>query len=145
VAEQAPSGWLKHCEEPTEAGTVCNIEHTILHKATGQELIRVTVKVDPGSVMPALMIRTPLGLFLPDGVQFKVDDGDALQLALQTCNSEGCYAGASISQDMLAALMSGNGLTVSFMSLAKKDMTVPVPLAGFGKAYREVRFGPDPG
>jgi len=145
VAEQAPSAWYTRCEEPTDGGTVCNIEHKTLLKATGQELLRVTVKVDPGSVLPALMIRTPLGLYLPDGVVFKVDDGKTVDLALQTCKAEGCYAGSSMTQDLLAALMSGEGVTVSFKNLTKKDMDIPVSLEGFDAAYREVRFGPDPG
>ena len=124
--------------------------HTIVLQETGQQLVAVTVKREPGKPLPAMMIQVPLGLFLPDGVKIKIDDGALRQLDVQTCNAEGCYAGTSVSQDLLTALMAGQGLTVSFSSLSKKPMTIPMPLAGFSSAYQQARprlipNSPDPG
>ena len=139
VEEQTPpSSWITECDDQEE-GSICTIEHTILVAKTRQRLVTVTFKIEPDAPLPALMIRLPLGLFLPDGIEFQIDAQDSQHLPIQTCNAEGCYAGSTVSQEMLASLMAGEGLTVTFRNLAKKAMTVPVPLVGFGPAYRRVR------
>ena len=138
VGEQVPSNWITKCDDQEE-GSVCTIEHTILLAKTRQQLLTVTVKIESGAALPALMIRLPLGLFLPDGVEVQIDKQLPQQLAVQTCNAEGCYAGSAVSSDMLASLMGGERLTVTFRNLAKEEMTVPVPLAGFGPAFRQVQ------
>ncbi len=139
VEEQTPpSGWITKCDDQEE-GSVCTVEHTILVARTRQRLVTVTFKTEPDAPLPALMIQLPLGLFLPDGVELQIDEQDSQQLPIQTCNADGCYAGSTVSREMLASLMAGEGLTVTFRNLEKKVMTVPVPLAGFGPAYRRVR------
>jgi len=85
------------------------------------------------------MIQLPLGLFLPDGIKVQIDKHFPQQLEIQTCNSEGCFAGSAISSDMLASMIKGKRLTVTFSNLAKKKITVPVVLEGFGKSYRKIR------
>lgn len=132
-----PTGWITKCDDQ-EKGSVCTVEHTILLAKTRQRLVTVTFKTEPDSSLPALMIQLPLGLFLPDGVEFQVDALDSQHLPIQTCNEKGCYAGSTVSREMLASLMAGEGLTVTFRNLAKEVMTVPVPLAGFGPAYQRV-------
>ena len=132
-----PSGWITECDDQEE-GSVCSVEHTILLSKTRQRLVTVTFKTEPDAPLPALMIQLPLGLFLPDGVELQIDAQPSQHLPIQTCNDKGCYAGSTVSKEMLASLMAGEGLTVTFRSLTKEVMTVPVPLAGFGPAYQKV-------
>lgn len=138
VDEQTPpSGWIAKCDDQEE-GSVCTVEHTILVARTRQRLVTVIFKIEPDAPLPALMIQLPLGLFLPDGVEFQIDAKASQHLPIQTCNAKGCYAGSTVSREMLASLMAGEGLTVTFRNLAKEVMTVPVPLTGFGPAYQRV-------
>lgn len=132
-----PTGWITKCDEQEE-GSACTVEHTILVAKTRQRLVTVTFKIEPDATLPALMIQLPLGLFLPDGMELQIDGKDSQHLPIQTCNAKGCYAGSTVSREMLTSLMAGEGLTVTFRNLAKKVMTVPVPLAGFGPAYQKV-------
>ena len=88
---------------------------------------------------PVALVQLPLGLNLPGGAKFQVDDSKAIDLQIQTCEARGCYANLQISPDMLAALKSGKQLKVSFQNLAKETIAIPMPLADFGAAYEKIK------
>ncbi len=66
-------------------------------------------------------------------------DGKATDLQIQTCENRGCYAGAPITPDVLAALRSGKELKLSFQNLAKETITIPMPLTDFAAAYDKIK------
>jgi invasion protein IalB len=45
-----------------------------------------------------MMIQLPVGLFLPGGVNFQIDDGKLQALAIQACDLKGCYAATTVSR-----------------------------------------------
>jgi invasion protein IalB len=140
VAAQTPPNWITNCgNEPQTGLSVCKVEHTILLAKTGQQLLKITVRKEAGAPLPAVMIHVPFGLYMPDGIQVRIDEQEALQLEIQTCNEDGCYAGSAVSEEMLASMIGGKTFSVTFRNLEKKEMTVPVPLADFGPAYAKVR------
>ncbi len=85
-----------------------------------------------------MLIHLPHGLFNPAGVTLGVDDQKPEKLQIQTCDAKGCYAGAPITADRLAAMSKGKTLNVVFQDLKKKKITVPVPLKGFDVAYKKL-------
>ncbi len=134
------SKWITKCAAPKgKTAAHCTIQQTIIVSKTRQRLLSFTVKVPSDAPLPALMIQLPLGLFLPDGIKVQIDKHFPQQLEIQTCNSEGCFAGSAISSDMLASMIRGKRLTITFSNLAKKKITVPVVLEGFGQSYQKVR------
>ncbi len=140
VAAQTPPNWITNCDgENQDAVAVCLVEHTILVAKTRQQLLKITVRKESGTALPSIMIRVPLGLYLPEGLQLRIDEQEAQQLEIQTCNAGGCYAGSAVSEAMLASMKGGKRLVVTFRDLAKKEVSVPVPLADFGPAYLKVR------
>jgi len=88
---------------------------------------------------PLAMVQLPLGLNLPGGAKLQIDDGKTADLQIQTCENRGCYAGAAIAPDVLAALKSGKELKLSFQNLAKETITVPMPLTDFAAAYDKIK------
>ena len=84
-------------------------------------------------------MQLPLGLNLQVGAKFQVDEGKSTDLPIQTCENRGCYAGAAISPEVLAALKSGKELKLSFQNLAKETITVPMPLTDFAAAYDKIK------
>ena len=88
---------------------------------------------------PVALVQLPLGLNLPAGAKFQVDDGKTSELQIQTCEARGCYANLQISPDMLAALKSGKQLKISFQNLAKETISIPMPLADFAAAYEKIK------
>src|SRR5260221_12650634 len=105
----------------------------------GQPIVLVNIRIPGDSHVPVALVQLPLGLNLPVGAKFQVDDGNAIDLQIQTCENRGCYASTLIAADLLAALKSGKQLKVSFQNLAKETITIPMPLADFAAAYDKIK------
>jgi len=133
-----PTRWITQCTGKNP-NVGCEVETTLTMGETRQRLISITVRVPPGSNKPAMMLHLPVGLHLPSGVTFQLEDQKPQQLTVQTCDLEGCYAGTAVSPGMLSAMKAGGLLTVSFQNLSRTTIRVPVPLEGFDGAYREIQ------
>jgi invasion protein IalB len=136
----APPGWAAHCSSASrDAQLECSIEQTAYLSKTGQLLVLVNIRVPSDSRAPVALVQLPLGLNLPAGAKFQVDDGKAIDLQIQTCENRGCYASTPIAPDQLAALKSGKQLKVSFQNLGNEIITIPMPLGDFAAAYDKIK------
>jgi invasion protein IalB len=141
AAAAAPqSGWAVRCSSASrEAPLECAMEETAVLSKTGQLIVLVNIRVPSDTRVPVAMVQLPLGLNLPGGAKLQVDDGKTADLQIQTCENRGCYAGAPITPDVLAALRSGKELKLSFQNLAKETITIPMPLTDFAAAYDKIK------
>ena len=136
----AQPGWIGRCTSANRAAPLeCAIEQTAVLTKTGQLIVLVNVRVSAETRAPIALVQLPLGLNLPAGAKFQVDDGKTSELQIQTCEARGCYANLQISSDVLAALKSGKQLKVSFQNLAKETISIPMPLADFAAAYEKIK------
>ena len=111
----AAPGWAARCTSASrDAPLECAIEETAILTKTGQLVVLVNIRVPSETHTPVALVQLPLGISLPVGAKFQVDDGKAVDLQIQTCENRGCYASTPIAPDMLAALRSGKQLKVSF-------------------------------
>ena len=115
------------------------VEQTAILGKTGQMLASVSVRVPPSGSQPVMMVQVPVGLFLPAGINVRIDEQPPLQLVIQTCDLKGCYAGSPVSADMLKAMKAGKQLGVEFQNLSKQAITVPLTLTQFAEAYRSIQ------
>jgi invasion protein IalB len=121
-----PPGWVARCSSASRGTPLeCAIEQSAVLTKTGQLIV--------------LLVQLPLGLNLPAGAKFQVDDGKTSDLQIQTCEARGCYTNLQISPDVLAALKSGKQLKVSFQNMAKETISIPMPLADFAAAYEKIK------
>ncbi|MEA2887167.1 MAG: hypothetical protein QOD11_1527 [Bradyrhizobium sp.] len=135
-----PPGWAARCGSASrEAPLECAIEQSAVLPRTGQLVILVNIRVPADTHTPSALIQLPLGLNLPGGAKLQVDEGAATDMQIQTCEARGCYAGATIAPDLLAAMKSGKQLKISFQNLNKETLTVPLPLADFAAAYDKIK------
>jgi invasion protein IalB len=136
----APPGWAARCTSASrDAPLECAIEQTAVLSKTGQLIVLINIRVPSDTHTPLATVQLPLGLNLPGGAKFQVDDGKVTDLQIQTCEARGCYAAAVIAPDELAALRSGKQLKLSFQNLAKETITIPMPLADFAAAYDKIK------
>ena len=134
------AGWAARCTSASRnAPLECAIEQTAVLTKTGQLVALVNIRVPSDTHTPVALVQLPLGLDLPAGVKFQVDDGKVIELQIQTCENRGCYANTPIAADQLAALKSGKQLKVSFQNLAKEAVTIPLPLGDFAAAYDKIK------
>ena len=135
-----PPGWAARCSSASrEAPLECAMEQTAVLSKTGQLIVLVNIRVTSDTRTPVAMVQLPLGLNLPGGAKFQVDDGKTSDLQIQTCENRGCYAGTLIAPDLLAAMKSGKQLKVSFQNLAKETITIPMSLTDFAAAYDKIK------
>jgi invasion protein IalB len=142
AAAPAPAapGWAARCtSDSRDAPLECAIEQTAVLSKTGQLIVLINIRVASDTHLPVATVQLPLGLNLPGGAKFQVDDGKVTDLQIQTCEARGCYAGVAIAPDELAALRSGKQLKLSFQNLAKETITIPMPLADFAAAYDKIK------
>jgi invasion protein IalB len=133
-------GWAARCSSASrDAPMECAMEQTAVLSKTGQLIVLVNIRVPGDTHTPIALVQLPLGLNLPAGVKFQVDDGKSIDLQLQTCENRGCYASTPIAPDMLTALKSGKQLKVSFQNLGKETISIPMPLADFAAAYDKIK------
>jgi invasion protein IalB len=136
----APPGWAVRCTSASrEAPLECAMEQTAVLSKTGQLIVLVNIRVPSDTHTPVALVQLPLGLNLPIGAKFQVDDGKAAELQIQTCENRGCYASTPIAPELLTALRSGKQLKVSFQNLGKETITIPIPLADFAAAYDKIK------
>ena len=136
----APPGWVARCSSASRGATLeCAIEQSAVLTKTGQLIVLINIRVSAETRAPIALVQLPLGLNLPAGAKFQVDDGKTSDLQIQACEARGCYANLQISPDVLAALKSGKQLKVSFQNMAKETITIPMPLADFAAAYEKIK------
>ena len=136
----ASPGWVARCSSANRGAPLeCAIEQSAVLTKTGQLIVLVNVRVPAETRAPIALVQLPLGLNLPAGAKFQVDDGKTSELQIQTCEARGCYANLQISPDVLAALKSGKQLKVSFQNMGKEVISIPMPLADFAAAYDKIK------
>jgi invasion protein IalB len=87
-----PPGWAARCTSASrEAPLECAIEQTAVLSKTGQLIVLVNIRVPSDTHAPIALVQLPLGLNLPVGAKFQVDDGKPIDLQIQTCENRGCY------------------------------------------------------
>jgi invasion protein IalB len=137
---QPQPGWVSRCMSDARQTQVdCAVEQTAVVTNTGQLVAAIVVRVPHDTRQPTMMIHVPVGLYLPAGVNIQVDESKPLQFVLQTCDLKGCYAGAPLPADMLAAMKAGKKLGVTFQNLQKENITVPLPLENFAEAFQKIQ------
>ncbi len=107
--------WVSKCvSESRKSPLVCSAEETLVLATTEQVVATVLVRTQSDTQEPVIMIRVPVGLYLPAGLSIQVDDGKPRPVPLQTCDLQGCYAEMQISSDLLAAPKGGKRLSITF-------------------------------
>ncbi len=89
---------------------------------------------------PVLVITLPLGVFLPTGIQLKVDKGDeAARAPFVQCIKDGCQARVALDGALMDKMKGGKRLRVAFFTPQKKELAFPISLSGFTAAINSIK------
>ena len=72
-------------------------------------------------------------------VLIDVDGAATQKLDLQTCDRNGCYATGALSDAILSAAQKGKKFDITFRSMSKQAVTLPMSLVGFSTALQKVK------
>jgi invasion protein IalB len=136
----AGPGWISRCvSESRKSPAECSAEETLAMASTGQAVASVIVRMRSDPREPMIIVRIPVGLYLPGGVNVQIDDGKSQSIPLQTCDVQGCYAESSLSSSSVSALKTGKRLSISFQNMSKNNVVLPFPLDNFADAFQKIQ------
>lgn len=132
--------WTSTCTSPGRGlAAECVLQQRAFLNKTRRVIGMITIRVPSETKKPVMMIQTPIGLFLPAGVNIDVDGDMAQNYPFQSCNRNGCYAGFPIPDELLARMFTGGRFNVSFQYVNKKSLTLPMSLVGFSEVYERIK------
>jgi invasion protein IalB len=139
-ASPPPENWATGCtaagrDQPLD----CSIVQRAVDSRSGRLVAMVRVRIPPDSKSPVMLVQVPLGVYLPAKLALGIDGTAAGSLEFQTCDQNGCYAGAPVAANLLDAMLKGQTLSLTVEDQAHKPQTVPITLIGFGKAYASIQ------
>ena len=134
-AQENQDLWRLVCSE--NEPKICQIR-AVLTNEEGQTIARIVIGTTRGNNANLWYINTflPLGLSIPKGVSYRIDDGEAANLTLRECDPQHCRASAALNNDILATMQSGNRLQLIFTD-SKSDRTLGLnfSLEGFTRTF----------
>jgi invasion protein IalB len=131
---QAP--WIKICTtDPSTKKNVCAVRLEV-HDSTGQQVVAsATVRTVQDDPKMLLTVTVPTAMLIQPGLQVAIDTNKPIPLRYTLCVPNACFAETDFSADNLKALRAGKLLTIAALCQAGQQMTMPVSLGGFAKAY----------
>jgi invasion protein IalB len=144
AAEEKPKNfkdWGYKCETPKGFNKeICFVFQRVTNKDNNQKIADVTVAYAPKGNKPIMVITLPLGVFLPAGIQLKVDDGEeAARATFVQCIQDGCQARVSLDDKLTTKMKGGNRLRVAFFTPQQKQLAFPISLNGFTAALSSLK------
>lgn len=136
-AQPAQSHWEVVCTS-SQAGLDCHVGQSLSFMGEQERLI-VGLEIPPDTKIPIMLLRVPLGVYLPAGVLLQFGNDAAKKLALESCDQNGCLANYPVTAAEIAAMLKGADLTISAQNLQKQPVTVRVPVLGFSAAYAKIK------
>lgn len=144
ASSQAPQGfsvrethgdWRVICADA--GNNACVMEQTVTD-GSGNPLMNVQIeKIGQGQVVGAMILRAPLGTFLPRGVTMQIDSGEPLAQPFEVCSQVGCITRLAMSEEGASRMKRGAAATVTIYAFANPDQAVAgrLSLSGFTKAF----------
>jgi invasion protein IalB len=135
-ASQVFEDWLVTCQT---AGTAksCAMSQTLTEASSTQIALVWIIEMNADGRAKAI-VRTPLGVLLPEGVHVSIGNGGQTDVPFRFCGANSCTAEFVFGEDWLSRVRSASAITVDFMSLAGQPVSLGLSLKGFRAAYEYI-------
>src|ERR1700753_342975 len=102
---------------------------------SGQPVVAAVIIEPEGEPKKILRVTLPLGMQLVHGTRIIVDNNAPQQSPYVICFANGCMSDYEATPELLANMKKGQNLVVQAINAKRAPLTLPLPLAEFGKAY----------
>jgi len=119
----------------------CSARQSIYHGTTGERkrLLSVAVRVPADTEQPLILVRLPLGIYLPAGAFLQIGKTPVKALTIRGCDLDGCFAEDALSESDLAAMLEGKRIKISVQNLESEPVIYRLSVAGFPEAYAKIK------
>jgi len=132
--------WKIGCEKkPDSEEKICHLQQLITEGEKKNPILMVAVGYLPGRDAPTIIITLPLGVLLPPGLTLQVDENEAIAFPFEVCDPVGCRAGIELKDDLLKQFKTGNKAKLTFASMQRKPIGVPISLSGFTAGIKSLK------
>lgn len=132
--------WEIGCDKkPDSEEKICHLQQLISEKESNKPILMVAAGYLPGREAPTIIITLPLGVLLPPGLTLQVDDNDAIAFPFEVCDPVGCRAGVELKDDLLKQFKSGKKAQLTFASIQRKPVGLPISLTGFTAGLKSLK------
>lgn len=133
--------WGYKCEKPQGyEKELCFIFQRVTKKDDQKRIADATIAYLPKVDNPVMVITLPLGVFLPAGIQLKIDDSEeAARAPYVQCIEDGCQARIALDTKMITKMKSGKMLKIAFLTPQQKQLAFPISLNGFTAAIDSLK------
>ena len=138
-AEQPPplmySPWMKVCGKGPDTNNkqVCVI--TKDGRLENGMPVAIVQLFEPEGEQKVLRVTVPLGMQLQHGTRVLVDQDQPMQQPYKICFPVGCMSDYPVTDDLVAKMKKGQQITIQAINMQGTPISLPLPLADFGKAY----------
>ena len=102
---------------------------------SGQPVIAAVIIEPEGEPKKILRVTLPLGMQLVHGTRIIVDNNPPQQSPYVICFANGCMSDYEATPQLIDSMKKGQNLVVQAINANGAPLTLPLPLAEFGKAY----------
>ena len=137
--EQVFDDWALRCRDSLG----CFLDHRIF--AEGKEtnpLLQVAFRLSEVADQPVAVMRVPLGVLLPPGIDLRIDEGKLYKVAYSHCRPEGCVAVFTLTGDLRRRFERGLKAHIGFTSVDGKRVDLPLSLLGITQGLKALESAP---
>lgn len=127
--------WSLLCND----SSVCTLSQLVAKdKKATKVLLGVNVDYSYSKNFPVLIIKLPKNTLTKNGVGVKIDDFAPLQVPFSGCDGKTCQSIIKIDSELLDQMNNGRTMLVAFQKSENQQVTLPISLAGFDEAYKQL-------
>lgn len=131
--------WGVRCGQANDgSGERCEMFQQVTRDDSDETVLRVVIGFPPNQDRPAAIFQLPLGVVLPPGVAFRVDEGEPVRFPVQICVPQGCRADVPLSQEMIGAMRAGSRGYLRVQTPRGGTVDLPISLMGFTAALDRI-------
>jgi invasion protein IalB len=130
------SPWTKVCPKGQEANAkaVCLTGRDGVVE-TGIPVVAAVLIEPEGEPRKTLRVTLPLGMALQPGTRVVVDEGQPMTAPYVICAGNGCMADYEASNELIANMKKGKGLSIQGVNGAGNVVSLVLPLDNFGRVH----------
>ena len=137
IVRENHGAWSMICDQPPGSSALqCALMQNVIADDRPEIGLSIAVLKTADREATLLRILTPLGVFLPEGMNLFVDGIDIGKAYFSRCYLDGCYVEVDIDDDLMKILRAGSEaiFTLNF-SVDQNTIGIPVDLTGFAQGY----------
>ncbi len=125
--------WVVRCPATPEPAP-CDAVQLLLEPKSKQRVLSVSVAYDVTKADYVVRIVTPLGIWLPHGVNVVAGEAEIDKAVVRRCEPSGCVVEGLLDPELRAAMREGGEAKVVVFDKAKKPLELKFSLKGYAAA-----------